>query len=659
MDEVDVTVRHYAILIGINFYVAKPLRGCVRDVLEMKKYLDTQQTPVNVQLFTATTTGGSKTGPPTEEPKLWPTYNNIKLGLQDVTSRANAGDFVYIHYSGHGTRMRAPRDLSGTYTGDVGLNLIEGVNGNEIRYFRGMELAHLVKDMVTKGLVVTLVLDCCFSGGVSRYDDDDPDSIRSLSYDAKVDETYPPDLGQSVSHKDDRPVSRDASMLPNWIINPDGYTMLVACGPHEIAREIEVEDRQRRGALSYLLLRALVKLGSSGRAQQEIYHHLSATFREFCQKQNPVLYGNTALRFFGPLMSEVDTRTIPIIKGQISKFYLQAGQAHGVHDSDLFTVYPFYPTDGMSNQTMEYIPQVRVTKAAALTSELEMLNQGPSPSSIRTGWNAKALVQASLQRYPIWLSVNLSDLDQWQAASRKRTSLDIHYADMGKNPFSFHIIMNDLGGYEILDGSNNKVSNLLSTSHGYKRSPDDILLVTEHLIRFKHVRDITNKQLAANFRDSFDVHLINSSGETFEAGKEVEVGSGDTMTLEVRNKGSKTLYLYVYDLGPHWQIQNILRGTYEAIPPQDPARSFSGMTRKKLKMTIPSEMIIKGNKQCEDIIKVFLTTQPTTFASLEMPKIDEVAKADTYQSSLVDISSGSMEASDDWTALNFDIHIRA
>jgi hypothetical protein len=448
-------------------------------------------------------------------------------------------------------------------------------------------------------------------------------------------------------------------MLPNWVINPDGYTILAACGPHEVAREIEFEDGRRHGALSYLLLHTLIKLGDSGRTQQEIYHHLSAKFRESCQQQNPVLYGNTALRFFGPLLSEEDISTIPIIKGQISKLYLQAGQAHGIHNGDLFAVYPFYPTDGRSNETMEYTPRVRVVKAAALTSELEVYNQGPGPSSIRTGWNAKALMQASLRRYPIWLSANLTDLDRWQVASRKRPSLDIHYVDMGKDKFSFYVILNDLGDYEVQDGSSNRISDLLSTSNGYERSPDDILLAIEHLVRFKHVRDITNMQLAAHFRDSFGVQLIGPSGEKFEAGQVVEVGSGDTMTLEVRNKGSKTLYLYVYDLGPRWQVQNILRGTYEAIPAQDPAGSFSSMTRKKLKMIIPSEMIEKGHKQCEDIVKIFLTTQPTAFTSLEMPKIDESAKADTSHSSLVvDLGSGGMEDSDDWTALNFDIHIR-
>ncbi len=164
MDEAVVAVGRHAILIGINSYMVKPLRGCVRDVLEMKEYLSTKRTLVDVQLFTATATEGPNIGTPTEELKLWPTYENINRSLAQVTSRANPGDFVYIHYSGHGTRIRASQDSSSTHTGDVALSLIERVDGSRIRYLRGVELAHSIKNMLAKGLVVTVVLDWCFSG---------------------------------------------------------------------------------------------------------------------------------------------------------------------------------------------------------------------------------------------------------------------------------------------------------------------------------------------------------------------------------------------------------------------------------------------------------------------------------------------------------------
>jgi hypothetical protein len=43
--------------------------------------------------------------------------------------------------------------------------------------------------------------------------------------------------------------------------------------------------------------------------------------------------------------------------------------------------------------------------------------------------------------------------------------------------------------------------------------------------------------------------------------------------------------LDVYDMGPRWEVRNALKGTYEAIP------GYSGVTRKKLKMTVPSVLL--------------------------------------------------------------------
>ena len=66
---------------------------------------------------------------------------------------------MYIHFSGHGTRNEE--------TGDLSLVLLGEVSG--IRYLSGRELAALVDKMVKKRLHITLVLDCCFSGGVVTW----------------------------------------------------------------------------------------------------------------------------------------------------------------------------------------------------------------------------------------------------------------------------------------------------------------------------------------------------------------------------------------------------------------------------------------------------------------------------------------------------------
>jgi len=70
-------------------------------------------------------------------------------------------------------------------------------------------------------------------------------------------------------------------------------------------------------------------------------------------------------------------------------------------------------------------------------------------------------------------------------------------------------------------------------------------------------------------------------------------------------QGGKDVYLYAYGMGPCWQIENILRASYEVILPQRNGQGFIGMPKKKLKMMVSPKMIDKGHHQYDDIIKVF------------------------------------------------------
>ncbi len=145
--------------------------------------------------------------------------------------------------------------------------------------------------MVDKGLVITLVLDCCFSASVHRHDDP---SVRFLPYDdAEIGSEFLLDLEKGTEDGAGGLASREASMLPNWLINPDGYAILVACGPHDEALERKF-DGQMHGILSYFLLRTCKECGGLGKKHKDICDHLRANFRNSAPQQNPVLYGNTS-----------------------------------------------------------------------------------------------------------------------------------------------------------------------------------------------------------------------------------------------------------------------------------------------------------------------------------------------------------------------------
>ena len=192
-----------------------------------------------------------------------------------MTSTADPGDFIYIHYSGHDTTIGPSSEYSNASTGDLALVLLEQTSATDIRYLRGLGLAYLLKTMVTNGLTVTLVLDCCFSGSVTRGDS----SVRCLSYDPAIDAAYPPVPGQILSLEDEAGclAHRSGSMNPNWLVNPDGYTILAACGSNEKAIELEFNG-QRHEVLSYFLIKILEKLRDIRAKQRRIFAQLYSRF---------------------------------------------------------------------------------------------------------------------------------------------------------------------------------------------------------------------------------------------------------------------------------------------------------------------------------------------------------------------------------------------
>lgn len=634
---------YYAILIGINAYRDRPLKGCVRDVRNIKKCLEGASNHVRIQMYT-TNENVDPESSPTEDPMLWPTYQNVISALGKITSSTKSGDFVYIHYSGHGTRAEPEGQFSNRSTGDLALVLLDGGNAGNVRYLYGNILARFLDAMVEKGLVVTLVLDCCFSGSVYRRDDH---NVRYLPYDAEIDSKYPMELDMILGDDTGYPASRDASMRSNWLINPDGYAILAACGPHEEATELKLEDGQTHGALSYFLLTS-IDSGGLGKKRKDIYEHLRGKFRGSQPQQTPVLYGNKDQGFFGYANPEVVTGVIHIVAKQDGGLELLAGQAHDVGDCDLFAVHSL--SSGKHDSISKRDPVVaKVVQARALTSDLELVE--PTPIPLHAEWVATALTRFSLKKLPIRLASGLPRRNELMTALKGRM-LDVRDDD-DEHFFSFHVMLNSIQEYEIQDESGQRTINV-PTMMQDQTDVDRICDVVEHLAKFRRVRDLANNVPADSFRESFSVRITNSTGETFSPGCLAEVDDGTKFTLVVENKGENPLYAYVYNMGSRWQMQNILKGTYEVIPSRHRDPTFAGIFEKKVKTKIPPEMKERGVRQCKDIIKIFVTSRPTSFDFLELPKLGEPRLDKPIKSSAADrTDQKDGHSSENWVALNF------
>ncbi|XP_051149097.1 metacaspase-9 [Andrographis paniculata] len=140
--------KKMALLVGCN-YPGTPheLRGCHNDVLAMRDVLIGRFGFDHscVELLV------DKPGSP-----IMPTGTNIKKALDKMVNRAEHGDVLFFHYSGHGTLINSRHNLFGKEEAIVpcDLNLITSVDFREL------------VNRVPKGATFTILSDSCHSGGL-------------------------------------------------------------------------------------------------------------------------------------------------------------------------------------------------------------------------------------------------------------------------------------------------------------------------------------------------------------------------------------------------------------------------------------------------------------------------------------------------------------
>lgn len=88
-----------AVLIGCNYQGTKAeLKGCINDVRRMHRCLVERYGFSEDDITILIDTDSSCTQP---------TGRNIRRALSDLIKSAESGDYLFVHYSGHGTRLPA------------------------------------------------------------------------------------------------------------------------------------------------------------------------------------------------------------------------------------------------------------------------------------------------------------------------------------------------------------------------------------------------------------------------------------------------------------------------------------------------------------------------------------------------------------------------
>ena len=173
--------ENHALLIGVNQYPNLDerwwLKGPSNDVALVATYLTTEA-PVPFASENVTVLSDGVAG------ATVPTLDAIRTAFADLTAKVQSGDFVYLHFSGHGTQAPAldpsseldgldelflPSDI-GKWSDKVGV--VENSLVDD-------EIGTMIDALRAKGVDVWAVFDSCHSGTVTRSVEADDEEVRT------------------------------------------------------------------------------------------------------------------------------------------------------------------------------------------------------------------------------------------------------------------------------------------------------------------------------------------------------------------------------------------------------------------------------------------------------------------------------------------------
>ncbi|KAK0462313.1 caspase domain-containing protein [Desarmillaria tabescens] len=206
--------RFWAVLIGIDEYPYQVLHGCVSDVRVMEKYL-TEDLCVprdRIQLLL-----GSKEHTSADDP-MYPSRAHIIGTLTGLIAedRIKHGDNIIIYYAGHGTSYN-----------DEGHSAFD-------REINGI----LTEICRTKGYRITLILDCCHSGGASR--EVPPPGSRTAPT-TRCTTLQDMLLAGDNYLKGYNHYFPGSILARDWRTDMDSHVLVAACKEYQLAKEMKVK----------------------------------------------------------------------------------------------------------------------------------------------------------------------------------------------------------------------------------------------------------------------------------------------------------------------------------------------------------------------------------------------------------------------------------
>lgn len=621
----------HALLIGIDYYLPnrlyKSLKGAVRDIALVDTFL--RQTlhipPDRIRKLTSSSPEDKALGEARPAQDDQPTYANIVRAFHDITEQAQPEELVYIHYSGHGGRAATLyAELKGAGQNDEGIVPMD-VGDIDGQYLRDVELATLLKRMTDKGLLVTVVLDSCHSGGTTRGDCE----IRG----AEQADTAPQSKDSLVAPREELIANwrslTDRTDRTSWVPESRDYVLLAACRPTEFAFEYAVNGTDRYGALTYWMINTLTTVPGT-LSYKTLHDRVCAKIQSKFANQLPMLLGEADRALFGSNLV-LNQYTVIVQNVNAQQVKLSAGLANGLSRGTRFAIYPLNSADLTDKQKQVAIVEVINVGSSSSTASVLTAAAGGIDirGSIESGAPAVMLAEPAdlVRRVRLYdgkkLGEGENDLPTQAKVDQQSRALAGVRDALTDNGWVREVKDEEEGHYQVAIGKDGEyeicigvpIENLNPPlTVGWPGAPEEVVKRLVHLAKYQAVQELDNP--ASALTKYLELALLDENDQPFPNQSLVNLKQGTLVKLRIKNTFAQPLNVAVLDLEPTWEISQIpLQGMdapFYELAPQETIDT-------RLRLTAPEG---KGYQQVKEMLKLFASCGAADFRWLKLPALD-------------------------------------
>ena len=340
-----------ALLVGISTYERGGQQppdwwnlDCENDVTQMKQVLETRFGFADKNITTLTT-------------KDQTTRESILAAFRQLIDKAQPGDVVWFHYSGHGQQvpeLQEGQELNGLDSSLIPSNYIDQHAGTvdpathkpigniNIRGTEMAELLNALKAKVGTAGSITLSIDCCFAGSATRGDPPNGRlKERGRGWNVALDGPLPGTGAKKTTRGGD--AAEGAGLFPASETAQGGYVLLAATSINETAKEKDDDNQKPMGAFTYYLVKELSQLTpDSQMTYRELFERLQTDIVGNVRDQSPQAEGDLDKPLLGGARVVPDAAYVRVLDGDADAHTvtLGAGELEGVSVGSQYALYP-------------------------------------------------------------------------------------------------------------------------------------------------------------------------------------------------------------------------------------------------------------------------------------------------------------------------------